>query len=91
VPDKFGIKDCFIVAFPIGPASCRKAKVIDILSARQPFPNPLFILLTISRGIVCSKALPNQSPDAFGHRVLKKEMVDCFQSLLEKATLVPAY
>jgi len=78
VPVEFGIKDCFIMAFPDGPANCRKTEVISSLPVRQPFPNPLLILFTISRGIFCSKALPDQSPNAFGHQTLKKEMVDCF-------------
>ena len=34
VPVGFGIKDCFIVAFPDGPANYRRTEVIDGLSVR---------------------------------------------------------
>jgi hypothetical protein len=44
MPNEFSVKDSSVVAFPNGPTHSCKPKKVDILSTRQPPPNPLLVL-----------------------------------------------
>lgn len=74
----FFIKTRFVSAFPDRPEYHSTPTCVHLIPSKKPFSYPDFVLLKVSRYVICSKAVPNDPPSKFGHGAQKEQMIYSF-------------